>query len=535
MRVVGLNIHPERVSAVEVDTAFGRFEIRDMHDLRVDEGVEPEAAAYRLIASLPRTPDRLVITAPSEICTFRNLQIASKDKKAVRSALEFELEDDLPFDRENLHYDFSILSSGLQGSSIHVGATKKESFSNHLKHLQSMGIDPEVITTDPWAYRCLFQRIISDKPVLLIGIEQNKTFFYIHNGNKPILYREAAFGLKKIENHLEETYSATKAEIQSWMRDVGLKGVDERISNSIAECMESLIPELKQTELASRTSLDSPIEQIWVTGEGSLIPGLMNWLEQATGKSALHYRPFALLSQNKLSYSNETEIGFSKALAAAMAIIPADKTPVINFRKGSFAKTSSESDSLMDLIRKPLPYLAIMSLVFFATKGVEYQYYKGRLSDMDDSLRRAVKNYFGTTTGNSISDNAVRNHLADPDKLKSTVQTEVTKQREMSKLFTPNTNSPLDFLKSLSQRIGRDVVIDLIRFNAGTELTDTYRENRPFKTEMTFIAANPQIIAKLSEVLETGFHLKKGNTEEVTEEGRKLLKITFSGTVESSK
>jgi hypothetical protein len=261
----------------------------------------------------------------------------------------------------------------------------------------------------------------------------------------------------------------------------------------------------------------------------------MQWLEEATGKSALLYRPFAMISQNRLSYSNESEINFSKALAAAMAVVPADKTTIINFRKGPFAKISTDSDSVMDLIRKPLPYLAIMALVFFATKGVEYQYYKGRLSDTDDSLKRAVKNYFGATTGNPISDNAVRNHLADPDRLKKTVQTEVSKEREMSKLFTPNTNSPLDFLRSLSQKIGRDVVIDMIRFSAGTELTDTYRENRPFKTELTFLVSNPQVIAKLSEVLENTLHLKKGQTEDVIEEGRKILKVSYSGTVESSK
>ena len=535
MRVVGLDIHPERVSAIEIDTAFGRFEIRDLHDLRVDEGTTPEAAAYRLITSLTRKIDRLVVTAPTEICTFRNLQITSKDKKAVKAALEFELEDDLPFDRENLHYDFATLSSGPQGSSIHVGATKKESFAEFLDNLKNFGIDPEVITTDPWAYRTLFQRIASDKPTLLFGLERNKAYFYIHHQNKPVLYREIQFGLKKIEQHLEETFSATQGEIHGWIRDVGVNGYDEKVANAIAESLEILVPELKQTELAARASLKSPIEQVWITGEGATLPGLIKWFEDATGKSTGLYRPLALLSQNKLSYSEDSEIHFSKALAIGMTAIPMDKINPINLRKGKFAKTSKGSNSVWDMIRKPLPYLAITSVVFFATKGVEFQYYKGRLSDTDDTLKRAVKNYFSTTTGNSISDSAVRNHLADPDKLKKMVETETTKEREMSKLFVPNSNSPFDFLKTLSQRIGKDVVVDMIKFDAGTEITDTYRENRPFKADLTFIVSNPQIMAKLSEVLENNYHLKKGVSEEITQDGKKAFKIAFSGTVESSK
>jgi Tfp pilus assembly PilM family ATPase len=535
MRVVGLDIHPDRISAVEIDTAFGRFEIRDMHDLRVDEGVAPEAAAYRLLNSLSRKADRLLISAPSEICTFRNLQIASKDKKAIRSALEFELEDDLPFDRENLHYDFANVGSSPQGSSIHVGATKKESFRNFLDSIRSFGIDPEVITTDPWAYRSLFQRIVSNKPILLLGFEQNKIFFYIHFDQKPVLFREIQFGLKKIERHLEETFSATQAEVATWIRDVGVTGIDPKVSDCIMECLEALIPELKQTELAARASLREPIEQIWVTGAGASLPGFIQWIGSATGKAASLFRPFALLSQNRLSYSEESEIQFAKALALGMSAISTEKIQPINFRKGEFLKVSSDDNSVWDLIRKPLPYIAVMSLVFFATKGVEYRYYQARLSDTDDQLKRAVKNYFGTTSGSSISDNAVRNHLADPDKLKKTVETEVAKEREMSKLFAPNANSPFDFLRGVSQKISRDVVVDLVRFNAGSELIDTYRENKPFHTDLSFLVANPQIIAKLSEVLENTYHLKKGNSEEVQQEGRKLLKITFSGTVESSK
>ena len=535
MRVIGLDIHPDRVSAIEIDTAFGRFEVRDTHELPVLEGSTPESSAERLLASLNQRVDRLVVSAPSEISTFRNLQIASKDKKAVKSALEFELEDDLPFERDNLHYDSVTLSSGQQGSLIHVGATKKESFANFLQNLQNNGLDPEVITTDPWAYRTLLQRIAPETPILLFGLERNKAFFYIHHQNRPILYREIQFGLKKIEQKLEQDFGATQAEIHQWIRDVGVNGIDEKVSNSISDALEALVPEIKQTELAARATLKLPIDQIWITGEGAELPGLMRWLEVACNKSVTLFKPLSLLSGNQLSYSDSSEIHFAKSLALGMATIPLDKLHPINLRKSSFAKINADSISVWELIRKPLPFIAILAVVFFATKSIEYQYYKGRLSDTDDSLKRAVKTYFNVTNGSSLSDNATRNYLADPDKLKKTISTDLAKEREMSKLFAPNNNSPFDFLKSLSQKIGKDIVLDMVQFNAGADFMDSYKENRPFKASLTFLVSNPQMLAKLSDLMERTYKLKKGNSEELTQEGRKVFKIMFSGVVENSK
>ena len=535
MRVVGLDIHADRVSAVEVDTAFGRFEVRDTHDISVGEGTAPGEAANRLIQSLIRKPDRIVVSAPPEICTFRNLQISSKDKKAVKAALDFELEDDLPFEKANLHYDAVTLSVGQQGSSIHVGATQKESFRTFLDQLQANGIDPEVVTTDPWAYRTLLQRIGTGKPILLFGLEKTKTFLYIHHDNKPVMYRELQFGIKKIEQNLEKELSGTHEQVLSWIQDVGFNGIDRKVSECITETFSSLVPELKQIELAARNFLKEPLDTIWITGEGAFIPGFPDWLADMTGKDVELFKPLSMLSSQKLSYSDSSEIDYGKAAALAMSVISMDKLHPINLRKNEFVKKSADGTSAWDMIRKPLPYIAITSVVFFATKSIELQYYKGRLSDVDETLNRAVKTYFSASSGSNISDNSVRNYLADMDKMKKTVQNELSREREMSKLFTPNKNSPINFLKSLSQNIGKDIVVDMIKFDAGSEIVDSYKENRPFKTELAFLVANPQIMAKLSETLEKTYQMKKGNSEEVEDSGRKVFKISFNGSVESAK
>ena len=141
-------------------------------------------------------------------------------------------------------------------SLIHIGATQKETFGAHLKLLQQNGVDPDVVTTDAWAYRSLFSKLKDNAdPILLIGLEKSKTFFYIHSKNRPVLYREIPFGIKTIERHLQDSFESSPDLLHTWINDIGVSGIDEDVSNAISNVLEFLIPELKQTELATRSQV----------------------------------------------------------------------------------------------------------------------------------------------------------------------------------------------------------------------------------------------------------------------------------------
>ena len=537
MRVFGLDISKDAIACVELETHFGRFEIRETLESVLssdpENPVDPVFAASNLIGSISGKPGRLITAAPIEIGTFRNIHLATKDKKAIRAALNFELEDDLPFESDNLHYDFATLPSSEPGSTIHVGAVKKDSFEQHLQNLTSNGIDPDTITTDAWAYRCLFSRL--HKPLqkgeiaqnsLLIGFEHHKTFFYVNSGNRPVLYREIPFGLITLERKLEEKLSANKEELKTWIQDIGVTGINEDVSDAITEVLEFLIPEIKQIELASRSQTKTPINEILVTGEGALLPGFLNWLQESLEQECTLFRPLSMLTGSQVAYSDPSEVRYAKALALAMTAVPADKIPSLNLRRGPFAKSGGSDDSPLELIKKPLPYLLITALVFFATKIIEYNYYKVKRDDADSTLVRVVKTYFG-----GISDNAVRNHLASTTRLKKEIQDDLTKEREMAKLFAPNSSSPMSFLKTLSEKVTKDVVVDMVNFDSGSDNTDRFVENSPLKTSLSFIVSNPQAISRLSEILDKNFGLKRGNSEELTREGRKVFRVIYSGTI----
>lgn len=534
MRILGLDIQKNAIAAVEVDTAFGKFEVRDTHEMKLDAGYDPIGAAAQLLASLPKQPDRLVQTIPTTFSTFRNLNIASKDKKAVRAALEFELEDDLPFESDLLHYDSVILQSGAQGSSIHVGATRRDALEPWLESLRAASIDPEVLTTEPWVYRSLIARMIGTRdlapPVLLMGIEEERTFFYVQNAGVPLVFREIPFGLIQIQHELAQRFENTSPEeSRRWILDLGLAGVDESVSNALFEILDRWIPEIKQTELAVRATLPTSIDQIWITGEGALIPGLQSWLQQNTERPVALFRPLSQIAAGSVTYSDHSEVRFARALGMAMALVSVDKLSPINLRKGAFSKQGAPGFSTLDLIKKPLPYAITLLSILLITKTIEVKYYQGRLDETEDTVKRAVKNYFG-----GISDSAVRNHLADMSRLKRNIEGDLAKERELSKLLSPNAGSPFDFLKVISNKISKDVVLDLVQYDVGSDFTESFKDKRAVQANLTFLVASATSLAKLTEILQKDFGFKKGNSEEITQEGRKTFKVSFTGSLNQS-
>ena len=54
MRILGLDLGSNSVKAVELDSAFGRYEIHEYHEQMVAPGADPFQAAADLISTLPK-------------------------------------------------------------------------------------------------------------------------------------------------------------------------------------------------------------------------------------------------------------------------------------------------------------------------------------------------------------------------------------------------------------------------------------------------------------------------------------------------
>lgn len=547
MRILGLDIGSTSIKAVEVDTAFGRFEIHEYHEVRVNPGESAIAVAGGLIQSLPRSPDRVVVPLRANRVTLRNLRLPTRDKKAIQSSVAFELEDDLPFEEDQAASDFVILGSLGNESQVHVAAALKVTIEDYLGLSIPAGVDPDTLTTEAVAYRALVRKMnlpdsIQERPILIVNIGHERTTLYAQHQGVPLLCREIPWGGRDVNVLLSNRYSLSVDASEKTKVDNGfvlplsqLSGVSEQqkdFSETVYEALQGLIRDIRQADLSCKNLSGHRAGFVYVAGGTSLLPGLPAVLSEET---KIPCQPLRALSTVKsgVTYSEETDAKFALAAGAALSYVTSERPFLINFRKGEFAKNGRAAEIDLSLFAKPLRTLAIAAALLLVILGVESTLYDQRIKDTNAQLERTVKSFFG-----NLSSSAVRTYLSNTKSLNKNIDAELAKERNLVALLAPNPNSPYEFLRDLSGSIPKDPAVDLMRYHVGSSVkTEPYSSpgvTNP-SVELEFWVKSPETAEKLSRLLEGKLrNAQIGGIEEVPPAGKggaKRYKFTARGAI----
>jgi type II secretory pathway component PulL len=85
-----------------------------------------------------------IVSVPSELVSYRNLQVPFKDRKKIRQVLPFELEPTLPFAVDDLTVDFEIVYQD-EKTNILVSVIKTSDISGILGILKDLNITPYIV------------------------------------------------------------------------------------------------------------------------------------------------------------------------------------------------------------------------------------------------------------------------------------------------------------------------------------------------------------------------------------------------------
>jgi type IV pilus assembly protein PilM len=294
MRILGIDLGTTRAKMVEIDTVFSKFEIQEYHELDIEGSEAVGVHIAQFIERLPRTPDKICVLLPASRGTFRNLRFPTKDKKAIRSSLEFELEDELPFDVDQSVMSWSIMSQGNNSSDLHVAASLENSFAEWFDRVIMGGFDPDVVTSEAWALKNLLNRIFAkeppQKPVLVLELGDRRSLIYAHHDGKPILARELNWGGRDLTQKLAEYYSIPVDQAEKAKKESGFvlpvtdsDGVSPdqiEFSNVIRAAFEPLVTSLRQSLFACKNITKEHPETIYLSGGTSQMPGLLPSLEE---------------------------------------------------------------------------------------------------------------------------------------------------------------------------------------------------------------------------------------------------------------
>ena len=405
-RVLGLDLGSHALKAVLLEV--GRTTtLVGWADVRRPEGAPEDslrAALATLRAEHPWQFDQVVVAMPGTAVATHALVLPFKDAKRLEAALPFEVEGQLPVDLEEVVFDYQPGARTAEGTEILVGVARKDELRPLLALLSDAGFEPRVVTHPALVYRSLFVGrpellgVDTGRLAALVDVGHLRTTVAVGQPGEGLVFaRVLPGGGRDVTMALEREFAVSTLDAERWKETDGSLvpgGGPEhlRATEAIQRAVQPLTRELRATLKAATARDRRPVQQLFLCGGTSQLPGL------AEAWSAELGLPVAALPA-----SGHAELAPEQrargAQAWALALCGGSRTDRFNFRRGDTAFSGQ-----LDWLRRRVPQLAVYVGVLVAllvTFGVVRSALLGRReAEVDAQLCELTRRVLGTCEHN---------------------------------------------------------------------------------------------------------------------------------------
>lgn len=210
----------------------------------------------------------------------------------LKASLGFELDQYIPFPVEDIYYDNYILEEGpltrKEGQMRVVLAVSKKTFvDERLQWLKEAGLIPRIIDMDAISLFNVFQQQLKDGGTVgIVDMGSSKSIIDIISSNTLTFTREIEYGTTRIKEGVSHGLSVSIDEAEKL-----ICSGDPRIEGWVQDFVSRAGKEIWSSLEYYEGQEQRPVEKVYVTGGGALLPGLVNLLGQSVGLPISMWHP----------------------------------------------------------------------------------------------------------------------------------------------------------------------------------------------------------------------------------------------------
>lgn len=336
--VVGLDIGSHAVKVCQLKKTGDNYSVVALGSALLPEGAvddgtlnDPDVvgkAISGLLKNLKITNRRVGFSISGYSVIVKKIVLDAMDDKLLEAHIMAEAEQYIPFDMSDVYLDFHDLKTNTTPTGrtdVMLVAAKKEIVQDYLVMLESLGLTPVLVDVDGFALQNSFEfSHPEDKDVALVDIGASKMGINILSQGISVVARDVVLGSQQLTEQIQdilgtEPDDAEKLKLGILPLESNQKDV-ENIFSSV--CTQWVLEIKKAIDLYHANYPRHPLQKLILSGGGSKVTGLTDFLAKETGLEIKIFSPFKKISidEKKIDLQYLQSISPEMAIATGIAL-----------------------------------------------------------------------------------------------------------------------------------------------------------------------------------------------------------------------
>jgi len=339
---LGLDIGSHAIKICQVAKSGDDFKLVSLGSAKLPEGAvedgilqEPEEVA-RIITTLMKNlklkEKKVAISISGYSVIVKKINLSVMEEKDLDDYIQTEVGQYIPFDIEDVYLDYQDLHTNTEEydrTDVMLVAAKKEVVDGYLAMLQSAGLKVVIVDIGGFALENIYDANYSlDENVALVDIGATKMSINIVSQGISVLARDVVVGSRQLTDQIQNRFGITSDEAEGLK--MGYEPVEEKQKDLdeifAGTCTQWALELKKAIDLYYTNNPDMALNKIILSGGGSRVQGLDQFLAEEIGLEVEHLNPFIKIQADFKNIDQEylKNIGPEMAIALGLAIRPSE-------------------------------------------------------------------------------------------------------------------------------------------------------------------------------------------------------------------
>lgn len=333
--VVGLDIGSSAIKLVELkERKAGEFHLQRLGveplspEAIVDGSVMDSAlvvdAIHRLNDQTKVKNTNYATSLSGHSVIIKKIQLPAMPREELAESIQWEAEQYIPFDINDVRLDYVVLSEGEPGRDqmdVLLVAVKLDKINDYVSVVRQTGKVPSLIDVDAFAVQNCYEvnyDLDSRKTVALINMGAAVTNINILARGTTVFWRDISFGGNQFSESLQRDLNLSFDQSETLKRGQPVDRYAPGDARAVLDAVSGeMASEIRKTfDFFSATSSEGPVDELMLSGGCALTPNLAQVLRERFGVPVEILNPFRRVRFNEKDF----DAAWLQSVAPMMAI-----------------------------------------------------------------------------------------------------------------------------------------------------------------------------------------------------------------------